>query len=235
MARIARVVIPGEWHHVTQRGNHRQTVFFNDADRRLYLQLLRRHCTKHAVTITGYCLMSNHVHLLAVPAVECSLARALGRAHNDYARWLNLRRGQTGHFWQNRFFSCPLNEDHRWEALRYVELNPVRAGLSTDAQDWPWSSAAAHLGGSDNAALLSLEDWRRRWSPQVWHDVLAEGLADAAMLERLREATRTGRSAGSDAFMTAAEQYAGRRLRSQKPGPKARAADSREQLQLAIA
>jgi len=109
-----------------------------------YLQLLREHCGRHAVRIAGYCLMSNHVHLLAIPHSVRGLANALGRAHTDYARWHNVRLGDPGHVWQNRFYSCPPDERHRWEALRYLELNPVRAGLAGRATDWPWSSGSAH-------------------------------------------------------------------------------------------
>src|ERR1035438_5330149 len=104
MARIGRVVIPGAWHHATQRGNAQQQVFFSDEDRGLYLALLRRYTARYTVRITGYCLMRNHVHMVAAPADSQGLARALGRTHNDYARWLNLRRRATGHVWQNRFY-----------------------------------------------------------------------------------------------------------------------------------
>src|SRR5579883_230312 len=183
MARLARVVVPGVWHHATQRGNRRQTVFFTDSDRATYLQFLTRHCARSAVRIAGYCLMSNHVHLIAVPERLGALASALGRTHVDYARWLNLRRGETGHVWQNRFYSCALDERHQWHALRYVELNPVRAGLVAHAAEWPWSSAAAHLQGSDASGLLDLLDGdapgiapvgSRNWRPELttqtcWH------------------------------------------------------------------
>ena len=224
MARLARVVLPGVWHHVTQRGNRRQTIFFNDGDRRLYLELLRRHCFKHAVVLTGYCLMSNHVHLLLVPPKETSLAVALGAAHTDYARWINLRLGETGHFWQSRYFSCPLDGAHQWEALRYVELNPVRAGLVKSAIEWPWSSAVAHLVESDTRGLVDLVDWKRRWSADTWRRTLEHGVADAALFERIREATRTGRPAGSEAFLSKAERLCGRLLRQRKRGRKVCAA-----------
>jgi putative transposase len=190
MARIARVVVPGCWHHITQRGNRRQSVFFDDTDRAMYLSLLARHTRKHQVRIAGYCLMSNHVHLLAIPQSENGLARGLGWAHNDYARWFNLRRGETGHLWQNRFYSCVMDEDHQWEALRYVEMNPVRAGLVGDPADWPWSSAAVHTGCPDRTGIVDYADWRDRWGPQVWREVLAQGVENAALLARIREAGR---------------------------------------------
>jgi putative transposase len=158
MSRMARVVLPGCWHHVTQRGNLRQAVFFEASDRQFYLELLRQNCLRFRVAIAGYCLMGNHVHLLAIPSRENGLAHALGRTHNDYARWLNLRRFHSGHLWQNRYYSCPLDEAHGWEALRYVELNPVRAGLVTCAADWPWSSARAHVSGTDTGGVDRLGD-----------------------------------------------------------------------------
>src|ERR1035437_6369139 len=213
MARMARVVASGCWHHITQRGNRRQVVFFEDTDRAMYLRLLGLHCNRHGVRISGYCLLSNHVHLVAVPQGENGLAKAIGHAHMDYARWLNVRRSETGHVWQNRFYSCPLDEQHRWEAMRYVELNPVRAGLAVAAAAWPWSSAAAHLGGRDRTGLLDLTEWGSRWNPETWRDVLEEGLDNAAMMERIREATRTGRPAASADFIEQLETATHRTLR----------------------
>jgi putative transposase len=129
MPRIARIVIPGCPHHVTQRGNHRQKVFFTDAERGFYLELLRKYFTRFEVEMAGYGLMSNHVHFVLIPVMQASPAKGVGLLHNDFSRWQQIQRNLTGHLWQNRFFSCPLDEDHFWEALRYTELNPVRAGL----------------------------------------------------------------------------------------------------------
>ncbi|MBZ5585799.1 MAG: transposase [Acidobacteriia bacterium] len=234
MARIARVVVPGAWHHATQRGNGQQTVFLGDEDRTFYLALLRRNARRYAVRVMGYCLMGNHVHLVAAPADSEGLSRALGRAHNDYARWLNLRRGTTGHVWQNRFYSCVLDERHGWEALRYVELNPVRAGLVADPAEWPWSSAGAHLKDRDDARLIDLSAWREQWSPASWREALDLGLYDAALVERIREATRTGRPAVDDAALLALERKTGRRLRPGKRGPKPAAVEVGAQLKLGV-
>jgi putative transposase len=220
MGRIARVVVPGCWHHVTQRGNHQQTVFFDDSDREFYRSLLHRHATQHGVRITGYCLMGNHVHLLAVPEDDTGLAYALGRAHLDYSRWLNMRRQETGHLWQSRFYSCPLDEAHQWEALRYVELNPVRAGMAARAADWRWSSAHAHLTGRDDTGLVDCTDWEARWSAHSWGDVLDHGVDDADLLARIRESTRTGRPAATDDSLKRIEASIGRPLHPRKRGPK---------------
>jgi putative transposase len=231
---MARVVLPGVWHHVTHRGNHHQDVFLDDTDRRQYLHLLGRHCAKHGVSLTGYCLMGNHVHLLAIPSRETSLAQALGRAHNDYARWFHLRRGETGHLWQNRYFSCPLDKPHQWEALRYIELNPVRAGLVAAPELWPWSSARAHLGRGDPGAVVDMVEWRAVWSPDTWEIALAEGVTNAALVERIRQATRTGRPLGTDRFVKEAETFSGRRLRPNKRGPKLSPAAAANQLELEV-
>ena len=134
---MARAVAVGMAHHITQRGNYRQTVFFDDGDRQLYLAVLQENASRYRLRLLGFCLMSNHVHLIAVPEREDSLACALGRTHADYARWLHIRQRQTGHLWQNRFYSCPLDHAHCWAAMRYVERNPVRAGMVETAWQWP--------------------------------------------------------------------------------------------------
>lgn len=220
MPRIARVVVPGYWHHITQRGNHQQTVFYSDSDREFYLRLLKQYGARYGFQLTGYCLMGNHVHLLGIPHGANSLARAIGRTHNDYARWLNFRRGETGHVWQNRFYSSALDDTHRWLALRYVEWNPVQAGLVTLAESWRWSSASAHAAGHDARALLDWTDWTRRWDPDSWKAALHEGVHGAAWADRLREATRTGRPTGDREFVKRVEVLLGRSLQPQKRGPK---------------
>jgi putative transposase len=217
MARLARVVVPGCWHHVTQRGNRQHAVFFEESDRKLYLELLKHHCTKTGVRVAGYCLMTNHVHVLAIPARPDGLALAFGRAHNDYARYLNVQKMETGHVWQNRYFSCPMDEAHGWAALRYVERNPVRAGLVRSAGQWQWSSAAAHLSGQDATGLLDWDDWRRTWSEESWARELEAG---EEAVESIRRATRTGRPAGDREFVQRAEAAAGRCLRPLRRGRK---------------
>jgi len=234
MARMARVVALGCWHHVTQRGNRRQSVFFEDGDRAMYLQLLALHCRRASVEIAGYCLMGNHVHLVVIPRAETGLAKALGRTHGDYARWLNIRRGEVGHVWQNRFYSCPLDEQHQWEALRYVELNPVRAGLVSEASEWEWSSAVAHVTGWDRAGLLDTVEWQKHWNAKSWRDVLEQGLRDGAFLQRIREATRTGRPVARADFVVELEARLRRRLRPEKRGPKAKKVSTDTPLSLGV-
>ena len=143
MSRQARVVAEAVPHHVTQRGNNRQDIFLTDDDRRFYIDLLREKCEQFGVSLLGYCLMTNHVHFVAVPRRADSLAKTLGQTHWRYAMRFNRRYRRSGHLWQNRFYSCPLGPSHLLAALAYVDVNPVRAGLVGDAAQYPWSSARA--------------------------------------------------------------------------------------------
>jgi len=213
MARIARIAAEGVPYHVTQRGNGRQRVFDTDANYRLYLDLLRANGLRFRLDVWAYCLMPNHVHLIAVPLRSDSMARALGRTHADYARGLNLERRSCGHVWQARFFSCPLDEAHPWAAMAYVERNPVRAGLVSAADQWRWSSAGAHAGGCDEWGQTALGRWRERFDGSRWAEVLRTSIEEEALGERLREATSRGRPLGSDDFIDGLERREHRRLR----------------------
>src|ERR1700761_8813642 len=157
MGRFARVVITDVPHHLTQRGNAKRSVLDRDAARSVYRELLREDCLTHKIPLIGYCLMSNHVHLIAIPQTEVGLSEALKHTHGRYASYWNAAHRSSGHVWQGRFYSCPLDERHLWEALRYAELNPVRAGMVSKAQCWSWSSAAYHCSAESAGQLLSLE------------------------------------------------------------------------------
>ncbi len=213
MPRVARIVIPGWPHHLTQRGNNQQDVFFVVDDRRTYLAFLKERCTEAGVALLGYCLMTNHVHLIAVPSRAEALAAAIGRTHFAYSRYVNRLHGRSGHLWQNRFYSCPLAEPQAWSALRYVERNPVRAGLTRAAWRYPWSSAAAHVGeGPDTSGLLDLDDWAATWKPERWRALLREPLEEGET-QRLRRHLHTGRPLASDRVLAKLESKLGRRLR----------------------
>jgi putative transposase len=162
--------------------------------------------------------MSNHVHLIAVPLEEESLAKALGRTHSDYARYVNVFRRECGHFWQARFYSCPLGVGHRWAALAYVERNPVRAGIVKKAADYPWSSARAHVSGYGAPRWLAMTEWRLSYTPERWAWVLETGLGEEALRERLRQATETGLPLGDEAFVREWEGLLGRDLRAHRRG-----------------
>ena len=217
MERLPRVVAVGVPHHVTQRGNARQVILVTDADRTIYLELLRQYCGLHQLSLLGYCLMSNHVHLIAVPRHAEALAQALKHAHGRYATYWNAQQFSSGHVWQGRFYSCPLDEAHLWSALRYTELNPVRAGLVKAASQWKWSSAAAHCGAALPHPMLEMERWTKRWTAGEWRHYL-EQAESAADLGALRRATHTGRPLGASEFVTDLETITARRLKPQKGG-----------------
>jgi putative transposase len=139
MARQARVVLPGIAYHCTQRGTDGRKVFFRDRDRRIYLRMLGVFASQARLRVLAYCLMTNHVHLVVIPEESDSLATAFRRCHGRYAQLLNTLRGRTGHLWQSRFFSCPMDESHLWAAIRYTEHNPVRAGVVARPDEYRWS------------------------------------------------------------------------------------------------
>jgi putative transposase len=226
MARLARVIAAGVPHHVTQRGNAQRSILQNDIDRKVYLDLLQQGMQLHLVELIGYCLMSNHVHIIAIPPKTDALARTLKDTHGRFAAYWNAAHQSTGHVWQGRFYSCPLDEVHLWEALRYTELNPVRASLVQTAKDWNWSSATAHCCPATEGTWIAMQTWRSRWSYATWTDFLHAGQTQSK-LAAIRHNTHTGRPLGSADFISAMEKQTKRRLTLQKPGPKKRA-DLRE-------
>lgn len=213
MARIARVVAVEIPHHVVQRGNRRQATFFCDSDYLIYRELMAEWCIKRGVAIWAYCLMPNHIHLIAVPEREDSLRLAIGEAHRRYTRRINFRENWRGHLWQERFHSFPMDEAYLLAAARYIEQNPVRAGLVMQPGEYPWSSAAAHLAGQNDELvkvrpLLDLVlDWNEFIDAQVSKD----------MLGNFRKHEQTGRPLGDPEFVSNLEKQTGRRLRPMKP------------------
>ena len=219
MARLARVVMPGLPHHVTQRGNGRARTFFAETDYALYRDLLAEHCRAAKVEVWAWCLMPNHVHLILVPSDADGLRRALAAVHRRYAGIIHARRRRTGHFWQGRFGAVAMDEAHLAAALRYVSLNPVRARLVERARDWRWSSARAHLFGKSDG-ITALAPIRERF------DHFADLLDDepeANLFDHLRAAESIGRPVGDDRFLARIERLTARTLRPGKRGPKPKA------------
>jgi len=214
--RFARVVIVEVPHHVTQRANARRFILAEDTERALYLDLLREYAVHYQLAVLGYGLMSNHVHRVVIPRRTNSMALALKHTHGRYAAYWNVRQGSSGHAWQGRFYSCPLDEHHLWAALRYVELNPVRAGMVSAAADYRWSSAAAHCGAAPDP-LLDMTRWRERWNFLTWGAYLGATVSEEE-LEALRESTHTGRPLGTPEFVQELEKTLLRRLTRQKGG-----------------
>jgi putative transposase len=205
--------------HLAHRGNHRKQVFRTDDDRRAYLGFLNRFAEKYGMRIWAYCLMGNHIHLIAVGKQHNSISKALGNTHRACSRVRNQETSVTGHLWANRFFSTALDEPHLWAAVRYVELNPVRARLVGKATDYPWSSARTHAGFREDPLL----DPKRPFPGHIgnWAAWLRAGLEEDTAV-RLRANTSTGRPTGNDSFIQELETRLGRRLRPRTRGPEKR-------------
>ncbi|MHB9156172.1 MAG: transposase [Endomicrobiales bacterium] len=216
MARIARVVVPDIPHHVVQRGNRSQKVFFSVSDKAAYLDILAQTTQEHHIRVIAYCLMDNHVHLIVVPNDETSLARGIGEAHKAYTRMINFREGWRGYLWQGRFSSFPLHTGYLFAAIRYVEMNPVRAGIVSRPEEYEWSSAGYHVLGkrseliSDHEDIVPVKDLRSFLR-------LGDPDKDASVF---RKFSRTGRPLGDNDFISNLEKTTGRILRPQRAGRK---------------
>jgi len=211
MPRVARTVARGYPHHVTQRGNYRQTIFETDEDYHQYLEWLKAYTHKYSLDIWAYCLMSNHVHFVCVPKREDSLSRTFNMLHMRYAQYVNRRRKASGHLWQGRFFSTILDEPHVYAAVKYVENNPVRAGIVTKAEEYYWSSARAHVQGTSDGILSS--DCYLLSEIKGWKQYLRER-GDEGVIQTIRKNSTTGRPCGDEAFIKRLERRFGRRLKA---------------------
>ena len=216
MPRIARLIAEGYPYHITQRGNNREAVFLDDEDSVFYLDALERYKDKYGIKILAYCLMGNHIHIFAVPKRETSLARGIGGTNLLYTQYINRKYKRSGRLWQNRFFSTIVEEEpYLWVVVRYIEQNPVRAKLLKKAEDYPWSSARAHvLGIKDN--VLSGESWLDEREIKSYREFLRQ--EDAEMNASIRLATSTGRPLGNDMFIKKLEKILGRDIFPKKAG-----------------
>lgn len=208
MPRRPRIVAPGYPHHVTQRGVRRQKSFISDSDFGTYIRLARELLKEHPIEIWAYCLMPNHIHAVVVPEDPNSLSRYFALLHQRYARLTNLKYEWQGHLWQERFYSVPMDEAHTIAAIRYVELNPVRAELVSTPEDWSWSSARGNLHLAPDPLLRNerahalISNWRKYLSA-------AENIDQVSSL---RQQTRMGVPVGSDVFVQAIESASGRKI-----------------------
>ncbi len=218
MPRQARTVFAGVPHHITQRGNRREEVFYTDEDRTTYLDWLYEYSQKHKVEILAYCLMTNHIHLIALPKTEDGLQSVLKPLHMRYAQRFNRERGWQGHVWQGRYFSSALDEHYLWNAIRYVERNPVRARMVRRSENYLWSSAAAHCGNREDKLLTTKSYWKKQIeSIGDWSAWLAEGDSEEEMVI-LRRNVEKGLPCGSERFIRKLEKRVGRLLRYRPMG-----------------
>ena len=218
MARIARIVAVGYPHHVIQRGNYKQKIFIDNADRLKYLSYIQKYSDKDGLIILAYCLMDNHVHFVVVPEKKTSLAKTFNTAHMCYSQYFNKMIEGKGHLWQNRFFSCVLDDAHLLAAVRYIERNPVRAKLVTKPWDWEWSSAKFHIGEDDK--LLKMGDLFKYidMPKRSWKDFI-DTKDDEKMVSAIKKSTISGWPAGDKNFLEKLEKGLKKKL---TPLPKGR-------------
>ena len=201
MPRIARVVAAGYPHHITQRGNYQQRIFADNSDRIKYLFLLKEESKRYHLTILAYCLMTNHVHFMVIPQEEDSLWKVFKYTNMKYSRYYNNKTKVSGHLFQNRFFSCVLDERHMIACARYIERNPVRVKMVKQPYLWPYSSAKIHCGISkdDPLGTNQLFDYIEK-GPKGWKGFI-EVPDNLNEMKGIREKTRTGRPLGTDDFV----------------------------------
>ena len=213
MPRQSRIVLPHVAHHIIQRGNYKQSVFNRESDFKKYCEWFKEYAEKYGVQTYAYCLMTNHVHFIVMPRTEDGLARVFNTLHMRYAQYINKRKGVTGHLWQGRFFSCLLDETHLYRAIRYVERNPVRAKMTSEAWGYKWSSASEHIGEGRGLIFLkqSLE-----MSKSEWKEYLKE--PDQEMADEIRLKTQRGLAVGTTQFVEQIENRLKRSLACLNPG-----------------
>ena len=218
MPRIARPVFADVPHHITQRGNRREDVFFSDADRLAYLNWLGEYSRRYKVQILAYCLMTNHLHVVVVPESAGALEQVFRPLHTRYAQRINRAKRWKGHIWQGRYFSSALDDAYLWAAIRYVERNPVRARIVRRAENYPWSSAPAHCGLKPDTVLTQDAHWIEKAKPmEDWSEWLAQG-DKPEELEVLRRNVERGLPCGSESFIRRLERRAGQMLRPRPRG-----------------
>jgi len=191
MPRTPRIIIENTPHHVTQRGNNQQDIFLDDQDRLYFLHELKAQCLAFNISVQGYCLMTNHIHLIVTPCNKETFPKAFNKIHTHYANHFNQKYNRNGHLWQGRYFSCPLDQYHFFKALQYIEYNPVSANIVTHACDYPWSSAYAHVNNLDKSGLLDLPWWQSKSQSLHWQSTL-QTQQDKTIIDSLRTNVRKG-------------------------------------------
>ncbi|HQP10309.1 MAG TPA: transposase [Candidatus Omnitrophota bacterium] len=212
MSRRTRIVVPGLPHHVTQRGNYKQNVFEEDSDFRRYAYLFAEDSLRYKVKTLAYCLMKNHVHFILVPQDSNGMARLFSKVHMQYSQYMNRKKDKKGHLWQGRFYSCVMSWDHLYRAVRYVERNPVRAGMVVNPWEYPWSSAKQHIG-KDIDPIIRAEapeaviEGGGLMRGDSWIAYLAE--EDERCQDLIRKTTGKGLAFGSEDFIRGLETSSG--------------------------
>lgn len=216
MPKIRRAVAVGFPHHIVHRGNNRGRIFFDRQDRAEYLHLLKKYSRKWKSTILAYCLMTNHVHLLARPKTTESLSKMMQGVALCYTQYINRKYRRTGRLWENRYHSSIIDEErHLWAVVRYIEQNPWRARMVNREQDYPYSSAKAHLEGKEDDLLGEelFSEWQRKEYALLLKEAVPKGET-----KRITRAVRTETPFGSRTFTKRMELWLGHNFEKKLPG-----------------
>ena len=209
MGREPRIIVPNFPHHIIHRGSRQQIIFFDENDKNLYLEILNYYCRREELKIWSYCLMDNHVHFIAVPLKPESISKVVQLAHKIYSQLTNRKYNLKGHLWEGRFHSYIMDELHLYAAVRYIERNPVRAGIVKKAEDYFWSSARAHVLGTEDKLIT---DFFLLQKIKNWSEYLSE-IDKQEDLVAFKAHAKNGLPLGSDEFLTKLEKITGNKLR----------------------
>jgi putative transposase len=215
MPRIARIVATHAPYHVTQRGNNRQDIFFTNDDRKRYLEWLSIYSSRFQFDLVAYCLMTNHVHLIGIPRNANSMSKTIQTVHMRHTQSVNHQNNRMGHLWHSRYYSVALDDSHLWQAVRYVEQNPVRIGIVRNAEEYVWSSAAYHCGLRGDFVVKKNPRFDGLFDG--WVDILHE-VPDEEIVKKIRDCTNRGIPYGDDGFRRKISERVGREIADRRRG-----------------
>jgi len=217
MARQARITLDYTPHHITQRGNRGEPIFFEKGDFQAYLDILKEQCERFDVKIASYCLLPNQIHLMVIPKEGNLLARAIGETHRRYTNMINKRNNWRGHLFQDRFFSYACNEPYSLRATRFIEMLPVTSGIAPKAESYLWSSARTRIKVTSDQNFLSRP--QSFHAVHNWEEFFSRPMEENEM-KAIQTHLQTGRPRGNDAFLDRIEREIGRSVRPKKRGRK---------------
>lgn len=199
MSRIARIVVEGYPHHIIQRGNNRQLVFFDREDRKLYLNLLKKYSSECKCKILAYCLMNNHIHILAIPDQSSSLAKTMQKLSLTYTQYFNKKCRRTGRLWECRFYSAVVEkESYLLSVCRYIEQNPIRANIVNNPIDYEWSSARTNCTETKDSFIEPI--WKEYVDKYEYKKFLDKRIEECD-IENIRKSTFSGMPIGTNDFL----------------------------------
>lgn len=223
MARLPRYFVEGQPQHLIQRGNNREPIFAGDDDYPFYLECLQEAAERHGCAIHAYVLMTNHVHLLVTPETEQSLPKTMQSVGRRYVQYFNYTYDRTGTLWEGRYKATLIDsERYLLTCMRYIELNPVRAGMVNHPADYPWSSYQCNAQGGENLVVTPHLLYRRldrdtKTRQSAYRQLFRAQIAKAEV-DVIREATNKAWVLGNERFREKIEALSGRRASQQVRG-----------------